>query len=125
MRAVKERMIVLYENQSMRNYIHIQDIVGAFVHSINNWQLCKNNTYNVGNDSVNCNKLQLVQRINNHVPVEIIKAEYTKDPDGRNYIVSSKKLYNTGYECMYDLDYGIKELISCIGMVDEPINANY
>jgi|TARA_R110000744_G_scaffold99591_4_gene192121 nucleoside-diphosphate-sugar epimerase len=125
MRAVKEKIIVLYENQSMRNYIHVQDIVGAFVHSIHNWPSCKNNTYNVGNDSANCNKLQLVQKIKNHVPVEIIKAEYTKDPDGRNYIVSSKKLYNTGYRCVYDLDYGIKELVKVVDLIDEPVNANY
>jgi len=125
MRATKERIIVLYENQSMRNYIHVQDIVNAFVHCIEAWDLCRGNTYNVGNDAVNCNKLQLVQKINEHVPVEIIKAEYTSDPDGRNYIVSSKKLYDTGYGCLYDLDDGIKELVKVVGLIDEPVNANY
>jgi nucleoside-diphosphate-sugar epimerase len=125
MRAVKEKIIVLYENQSMRNYIHVQDIVNAFVHCIINWDTCKDDTYNVGNDSINCNKLQLVQKINEHSPVEIIKAEYTKDPDGRNYIVSSAKIYDTGYGCFYDLDRGIKELIKVVSLIDEPINANY
>lgn len=125
MRAIKEKIIVLYENQSMRNYIHVQDIVNAFVHCIINWDMCKNNTYNVGNDSINCNKLQLVQKINEHVPVEIIKAEYTKDPDGRNYIVSSDKIYDTGYGCYYNLDMGIKELVKVVGLIDEPVNANY
>lgn len=125
MRAIKEKMIVLYENQAMRNYIHVKDIVNVFMHVINNWDLCKNNTYNAGNDGVNCNKLQLVEKIKQHIPIEIIQAEYTKDPDGRNYIVSSQKLYNTGYNCEYDLDYGIKELIKVVSMIDEPINANY
>jgi len=125
MRAIKEKIIVLYENQSMRNYIHIQDIVGAFVHCIENWQSCKNNTYNVGNDTINCNKLQLVEKINMYAPVEIIRAEYTKDPDARNYIVSSQKLYNTGYECFHNLDFGIKELIEVVKLIDEPVNANY
>ena len=125
LRAVKEKIIVLYENQSMRNYIHVQDIVGAFVHNIENWNICRNNTYNVGNDDINCNKLQLVEKIKEHTPVEIIKSEYTKDPDGRNYIVSSQKLYNTGYSCLHNLDYGIKELIKVVSLIDEPINANY
>jgi len=125
MRAIKEKMIVLYENQAMRNYIHVKDIVNVFIHTIENWDLCKNNTYNAGNDLVNCNKLQLVERIKQHVPIEIIQAEYTKDPDGRNYIVSSNKLYNTGFNCNYDLDFGIKELIKVVSMIDEPINANY
>jgi nucleoside-diphosphate-sugar epimerase len=125
MRAIKEKMIVLYENQAMRNYIHVKDIVRVFMHVLNNWEFCKNNTYNAGNDTVNCNKLQLVEKINSHIPIEIIQAEYTKDPDGRNYIVSSQKLYNTGFECTHDLDYGIKELIKVVSMIDEPINANY
>jgi nucleoside-diphosphate-sugar epimerase len=125
MRAIKEKMIVLYENQAMRNYIHVKDIVRVFIHVLNNWESCKNNTYNAGNDTVNCNKLQLVEKIKSHVPIEIIQAEYTKDPDGRNYIVSSQKLYNTGFECTHDLDYGIKELIKVVSMIDEPINANY
>lgn len=125
MRAIKEKMIVLYENQAMRNYIHVKDIVNVFMHVINNWDLCRNSTYNAGNDIINCNKLQLVQKIKQYMPLEIVQAEYTKDPDGRNYIVSSQKLYNTGYECKYDLDYGIKELITVVSMIDEPINANY
>ena len=125
MKAIKEKMIVLYENQAMRNYIHVKDIVEVFMHIINNWDLCKNNTYNTGNDIINCNKLELVEKIKQYIPIEIIQAEYTKDPDGRNYIVSSQKLYNTGYKCKYNLDYGIKELITVVSMIDEPINANY
>lgn len=125
LRATKEKMIVLYENQAMRNYIHVRDIVGVFLHTLENWDLCKNQTFNAGNDSLNCNKLQLVEKIKEHISLEIIQAEYTKDPDGRNYIVSSQKLYNTGFECKYDLDYGIKEIRKVINLIDEPWNANY
>lgn len=125
LRALKDKYIVLYENQAMRNYIHVKDIVNVFVHVLENWNVCKNQTFNAGNDLINCNKLQLVQKINQHIPIEIIKAEYTKDPDGRNYIVSSQKLYNTNFKCDFDLDYGIEELIKTVHMIDEPINANY
>ena len=125
MRAIKEKMIVLYENQAMRNYIHVRDIVGVFIHVLENWETCKNNTYNAGNDNVNCNKLQLVQKIADHIPIEIIEAEFTKDPDGRNYIVSSEKLYKTGFSCKHDLDSGIRELQKVVSMIDEPVNANY
>jgi nucleoside-diphosphate-sugar epimerase len=125
LRALKDKYIVLYENQAMRNYIHVKDIVNVFVHVLENWNVCKNQTFNAGNDLINCNKLQLVQKINQHIPIEIIKAEYTKDPDGRNYIVSSQKLYDTNFKCDFDLDYGIEELIKTVHMIDEPINANY
>ena len=36
---------------------------------------------------------------------------FNKDPDQRNYIVSNKKIENTGYQTKYSLDAGIAELI--------------
>lgn len=124
LRAMKDKVLVLYESEYMRNYIHIDDICRAFLHTMNN-ESCWNNTFNVGNDSINMSKMDLCKKIKNHLPVEIIKADYTRDPDQRNYIVSSLKLYNTGFECKYDLDYGIKELIKMYQMIDVPVNANY
>lgn len=125
LKAVKEKIIVLYENQAMRNYIHVKDIAGVFLHILENWDICKNQTFNAGNDSLNCSKKELVQKIQSLIPIEIIQAEYTKDPDARNYIVSSQKLYDTGFECKYNLEYGIKEVQKVIELIDEPWNANY
>ena len=71
------------------------------------------------------NKLQLAQKIQEHLPVEIIKAEFTQDLDKRDYVVSSQKIYNLGFECKYDLDFGIRQLIKMYGLIDEPWNANY
>ena len=85
----------------------------------------KNQTYNMGNDALNMNKLQLAQKIQNHIPLEIIKAEFTSDPDTRDYIVSSQKFYDTGFECKYDLDIGIKQLITAYGIIESPWYANY
>jgi nucleoside-diphosphate-sugar epimerase len=124
LRAMKDKMIVLYENQSMRNYIHVEDICNAFVHCIENTKTI-NNTFNVGNDALNCTKLDLVKAIQKQIPLEIIQAEYTKDPDGRNYQVSSQKIYDTGFKCEYDLAYGITELKKSVELVDYPVNSNY
>ena len=95
------------------------------MHAINNWENCKNQTYNVGNDDLNANKLHLVQKIKEYLPLEIIKAEFTEDPDLRNYIVSSEKFYKTGFACDYDLDTGIKQLIKAYSLIDAPWYANY
>ena len=57
--------------------------------------------------------------------LEIIKAEFTSDPDKRNYIVSSQKMYDTGFECQYDLDTGISQLIEMYDLIDDPWYANY
>ena len=125
LKALKERMLVLYECEFMRNYVHLADVCRAFRFVIDNWDSCRNETYNVGNDSINMNKLQLAQTIQKHIPIEIIKAEFNSDPDVRDYIVSSEKFYSKGFECKYDLDDGIKQLVKAYAIIDSPWYANY
>ena len=125
LKALKDKVLVLYECEFMRNYVHIWDICRVFLFVMDNWEICKNQTFNIGNDSINMNKMQLAQKIKQHIPVEIIKAEFTSDPDKRDYIVSSEKIYNLGFCCEYDLDDGIRQLITMYKLIDEPWYANY
>jgi len=125
LKAMKDRVLVLYECEFMRNYVHIWDICRVYQFIINNWDACKNQTYNVGNDAINMNKLQLAEKIREHLPLEIIKAEFTQDPDKRDYIVSSQKIYDAGFECKYDLDDGIQQMIKTYQLIDSPWYANY
>lgn len=125
LRAKKDKVLVLYECEFMRNYVHIHDVCKAFKFVLNNWEGCKNQTYNVGNDSLNMNKLQLAEKIQNHLPLEIIRAEFNSDPDVRDYIVSSQKIYDKGYVCEKNLDDGIEELIKVYDIIDSPWYGNY
>jgi nucleoside-diphosphate-sugar epimerase len=125
LKAIKDRVLVLYECEFMRNYVHIWDVCRVFEFIIENWDNCKNQTFNVGNDDINMNKLQLAQKIKEQTPVEIIKAEFTQDPDKRDYIVSSQKIYDLGFKCKYDLDFGIKQLIKMYKLINRPWYANY
>ena len=125
LKTLRERILVLYECEFMRNYVHLHDVCRGFKFILDNWEDCKNETYNLGNDALNMNKLQLAEKIQEHLPLEIIKAEFTSDPDTRDYIVSSEKIYNKGYECQYDLDMGIKQLINAYSIIESPWYANY
>tara|TARA_R100001082_G_scaffold63500_1_gene35651 strand:+ start:174 stop:1100 length:927 start_codon:yes stop_codon:yes gene_type:complete len=125
LKTLREKILVLYECEFMRNYVHIHDVCTAFKFVIDNWDKCKNETYNVGNDSLNMNKLQLAQKISEHLPLEIMKAEFTKDLDKRDYIVSSQKIYERGYKCEFDLDVGIQQLIKAYSIIESPWYANY
>jgi nucleoside-diphosphate-sugar epimerase len=125
LRALKDKLLVLYECEFMRNYVHITDVCRAFKYVLNNWGECRNETYNVGNDALNMNKLQLAQVIQEHIPIEIIRAEFTSDPDKRDYLVSSEKFYSKGFECGYNLDDGIKQLVKAYAIIDSPWYANY
>ena len=71
------------------------------------------------------NKLQLAQKIQEHTQLEIMHAEFTKDLDKRDYIVSSEKIYNKGFNCKYDLDVGIQQLMKAYSIIESPWYANY
>lgn len=125
LKALREGVLVLYECEFMRNYLHLQDACRSFKFVIDNWNECKNETYNVGHDDINMNKLQLAEKIQQHIPLQIIKAEINTDPDVRDYEVSSQKIYNKGFACKYDLDDGIRQLIKAYSIIESPWYANY
>lgn len=119
--ALKTKNLEVFDGHFRRNYIHIDDIVSAFAHAIDNFDTMKNNVYNLGNDSVNMTKLDLVKRIASHTGVGYSIVDNITDPDKRDYIVSSQKLYNTGFTPLYDLDYGIKEMIEVCNNFNDDI----
>jgi nucleoside-diphosphate-sugar epimerase len=111
-RAVTDSAVVLFESSFKRNYIHIRDVVGAFMHGIENFDAMKGQAYNLGLSDANLSKLELCQRIQKHLPKFVfIDAPIGEDPDKRDYIVSNEKLEKTGWKPHWPLDRGIEELI--------------
>lgn len=111
-RAVTDRFVVLFEAHFKRNYIHVRDIAGAFIHSISNFDRMKNEPYNVGLSEANLSKMELCEEIKKQVPdFCIMESPIGKDPDQRNYIVSNEKIERTGYRPRVSLRAGIAELI--------------
>jgi nucleoside-diphosphate-sugar epimerase len=111
-KAVFDKKLVLFEKHFKRNYIHIRDVARCFEHCIKNYDKMKGFSYNVGLDDANLSKEELALKIKKYIPeLIVVNEEFRKDPDKRNYIVSNKKLYNTGFIPIYSLDDGIKELI--------------
>lgn len=111
-KALTDKSIVIFEGHFKRNYIHIKDVARAFIHAIENFEKMKDEPYNVGLSDANLSKLELAEKISQHVPdLVILEAPIGEDPDKRNYIVSNEKIEKTGFEPKYSLDDGIKELI--------------
>ena len=111
-RALYDRFIVLFEAHFNRNYIHVRDVVRAFIHVLENFERMKNEPYNVGLSDANLNKLQLCQEIKNHIPdFYFIEAEVGEDPDKRDYLVSNEKIEKAGFKPAVSLPQGIRELI--------------
>ena len=111
-RAVTDGFIVLFESHFKRNYIHVRDVAGAFLHGLENFARMKDQIYNVGLSSANLSKKELCERIKRQVPsCAIVEENIQKDVDQRNYIVSNEKLEQTGWMPQHSIDDGISELI--------------
>jgi nucleoside-diphosphate-sugar epimerase len=107
-RALRDRHIVVYEGHFRRNFVHVRDIASAFLHAIE-----KNLTgvYNVGNDAENLSKNGLAMKLEEEISdFRWTLDEYGKDPDKRNYEVSSEKFVATGWNAKYSVKDGILEL---------------
>jgi len=112
LKAMTDKYIVLFESHFKRNFIHIRDVAHAFIRAMMNWDLFKNEVFNLGLSSANLSKLELCEAIKKHIPDFVIKQDdFAKDKDKRNYIVSNKKLENAGWTALNSLDDGIQELI--------------
>jgi nucleoside-diphosphate-sugar epimerase len=124
-RAVYDGSVVLFESHFKRNYIHVRDISRVFTHAINNIDKMKGEIYNVGLSSANVSKMELCEKIKEHIPhFSIMEAAIRKDPDQRNYIVSNAKLEATGFNTQFTLDDGITELIKGYQMIKNSVYGN-
>jgi len=125
-RAFTDEFLVLFESHFLRNYVHVRDVAKAFVHLIENYSTCNNNSFNVGLTSANMSKLQLAQKVKEYVPnLTIIEEQFKEDFDKRNYVVSNEKLEKTGWFCDYSLDAGIKELLQAYKMIQNFKNKDF
>ena len=124
-RAVYDRFVVLFESHFKRNYIHVRDVAGAFLHGIGRLDSMRGQIYNVGLSDANVSKMELCVAIRRQLPeFTFVEAPVGKDPDQRNYIVSNAKIEATGYRPRMSLDDGIRELIKGFRMIRNAVYGN-
>ena len=101
----------------MRTFIHVYDIARSFIHAINNMDTMKGEVYNAGSNKMNCSKKKICDLIKKEVDYYLHLADFEKDVDERNYIVSYDKISKTGFDTTISLEHGINELISGINVL--------
>ena len=125
-RAFNDKVIVVFEGNFKRNYIHIRDVAGAYIHAINNFDSMRGKAYNCGLSDANLSKLELCEKIKQHIPqFSYFESQIDSDPDKRNYIVSNERLEATGWHPKYSLDDGIDELIKTYSIVKNKAYSNF
>ena len=110
--AIRNKYLVVYDKKFRRTFIHITDIVRSYLHMLDNIESVKGEPYNIGSEDNNYTKEELVDKIKKYVEFQVYYADKgIPDPDQRDYEVSYKKLYKTGFNVEIDLDKGIQELV--------------
>ena len=111
-RSLVDKYVVLFEENFRRNYIHVRDVVSAFMFGISHFEEMKGQPYNTGLSDANLTKLQLCEKIKQHITeLNIFVSAVGTDPDKRDYLVNNERIESFGWRPEYSLDDGIKELI--------------
>lgn len=112
--AIHKKEIVLFEGNNKRTFMHVRDAVRSILFTLDNLDVMKSNIYNVGNRDLNLTKREVAQNIRKKINFYLHEAKTGEDPDKRDYEVSYDKIYNQGFSCIYDLNYGLDELIKVL-----------
>lgn len=124
-RAVFDRSLIVFEGTFMRNYLHVRDAARAFIFAMENFEKMKGRQYNCGLSDANLSKLELCEKIKEHIPSFMyLEAPIGTDPDKRNYLVSNERIESMGFKPSFSIDDGIEELIKAYSIVKNNIYGN-
>jgi nucleoside-diphosphate-sugar epimerase len=109
--AIHQRYLVVYEKHFRRTFIHIIDIARAIIHVLDPGVCNGHNVFNVGTNSLNYTKEDIVNLIGERVDFLVHFAEFGTDADKRDYEVDYSRIEQTGFESIIDITMGLDELV--------------
>jgi nucleoside-diphosphate-sugar epimerase len=121
--AVHRRYLVVYEKHFRRTFIHVHDMARAFEHALARWDDLHHDVYNVGHESLNYTKQDIIRLLQMRVEFLCYFAEFGKDEDRRDYEVDYSRVRATGYETSVDISRGLGELVQALRLL--PIRNPY
>lgn len=126
LRALTDRFIVIFESHFKRNYIHLNDVVQAFIMALQKPELFSGEIFNVGLSSANLSKWELCQEIQKTIAPDFtfVESPVGKDPDQRNYLVSNAKIESKGFRPSVSIQDGLFELQKAMPMFSQKVFAN-
>jgi nucleoside-diphosphate-sugar epimerase len=129
LRAAKDGRLNIFDGHFRRNYVHVNDVAKYFIVFMQRVDRLFGTDYldvfNLGNDSANCTKLELAKRVCKVTGAKVIESYDKTDPDKRDYVVSSEKLYNVFRLYPRSLNFGIKEMYNFSKYVTDDNNPMY
>jgi nucleoside-diphosphate-sugar epimerase len=126
--AITKGKITIYQRDYRRSFCHIFDIIRAIA-MVLEWPSNKfdGQIYNVGSDSNNLSKEQVITKIKSIINVEVEYKDLSFGGDMRDITVSFAKIKCAGFDTIVDVDDGIKEIIHIIksGIIKDPYSDKY
>jgi len=115
--AIHQRYLVVYEKHFRRTFIHIIDIARAIIHVLDPGVCNGHKVFNVGSNSMNYTKEDIVNLIQKRVDFLVHFAEFGTDADKRDYEVDYSRFDATGFETLIDIDTGLDELVRALKLM--------
>ncbi len=116
--AFKTKNLIIYEKNFKRTFIHVRDMAAAFLFGLENKEIIKRQIFNVGSETMNFTKEELVNKIRERLDFYVHFADVGKDEDQRNYEVSYKKINDKGFYTSISFERGLDEVIHALRLVD-------
>ena len=116
--AIHQRYLVVYEKHFRRTFIHVVDIARAIVHMMECFDGLEHTVFNVGHQSLNFTKEDIVKLIKQRVDFLVYFAEFGKDEDRRDYEVDYSRVRQAGFEVSIDIETGLSELINGLKLLE-------
>lgn len=108
-KALNERVLIVFDGNSKRTFIHISDAIEAYLMALNRNDM-RGQIFNVGDESLNFTKLEIAGAIQKQLDFKIIDSSLP-DLDERNFTVSFTRIKSLRYQTTKKLDYGISEML--------------
>lgn len=115
--ALVNRYLLVYERHFRRTFIHVRDMARVVPHLIRNWDGAKDRRLNVGHESMNFTKEDIVQLLRQKLDFHYYFADVGTDEDKRDYEVSYARIRGLGFETAVDIHTGLDELMRGLRLV--------
>lgn len=109
-KAVKERVIVLFDSFAKRTFIHVEDAADCYIFAMKNYDRMKGSIFNAGGNNLNFSKDEITAKIRERIEFSVVNSEL-KDKDLRHFIVDFNKIEKLGFIPSLTVEDGIDELL--------------
>ncbi|MEK7616916.1 MAG: NAD(P)-dependent oxidoreductase [Patescibacteria group bacterium] len=115
--ALKTKHLVIYEKDYRRTFIHVKDMAKSFIFALENSSKMIGQTYNVGDESMNLKKEDIVNILLQKLEFILNFTDSGRDADQRNYAVDYSKIKKLGFKTDISIENGTDEMINAFKVV--------